>query len=368
MTFLWPDLLWLLALVPVAVAGYLWVIRRGRRKAAAQADLAMMREATGPRRGWTRHLPPRCSRRRWPCCSSRWRDRPPWSPCRRSRRPMILAMDVSGSMRATDLEPNRLAASQDAARAFIAELPRSTRIGVVSFAGTAALVQPPTENRDDVLAAIERFQPQRGTAVGSGIVIALATLFPGAGIEIRSLESQRDGPRAPRAAPVANRGATASGRRAGQGQRRRAARSEPAAKAAPGSYASAVIVLLTDGQTNTGPDPMAAAKLAADRGVRVYTVGIGSARRGRDALRGHAMRVATRRGDAEVGVATDPRRVLPGRQRQRPAPDLPTLNSRFVFEKSQTEVTALFIAAAAALAVLSLAAAGLSMLWFNRIA
>ena len=365
MTFLWPTLLWLLALVPVAIAGYVWMIRRGRRKAAAQADLAMMREATGPRRGWTRHLPPALFAAALALLITALARPVAVVTLPSQYETVILAMDVSGSMRATDLEPNRLAASQAAARAFIAEQPRSTRIGVVSFAGTAALVQPPTENRDDVLAAIERFQPQRGTAVGSGIVIALATLFPGEGIEIRSLESQRDGPRAPRAAPGGE--PRRDGKRGGapdKGNDGARPDPEPAAKAAPGSYASAVIVLLTDGQTNTGPDPMAAAKLAADRGVRVYTVGIGSARGDVVRSEGMQMRVGldeetlksvsrlTHGEYFKAGSASDLRQIYS------------TLNSRFVFEKRQTEVTALFIAAAAALAVLS---AMLSLAWFNRV-
>ena len=93
-------------------------------------------------------------------------------------------MDVSGSMRATDVEPNRLVAAQDAAKAFVADLPRGRRVGVVSFAGTAAVVQPPTRNREDIVAAIDRFQLQRGTAIGSGIILSLATIFPDAGIDV----------------------------------------------------------------------------------------------------------------------------------------------------------------------------------------
>src|SRR4030095_3181065 len=108
----------------------------------------------------------------------------------------ILAMDVSGSMRAADVQPNRLVASQNAAKSFVAELPRDVRVGVVAFAGTASLVQQPTHNREDVYAAIDRFQLQRGTAIGSGIVIALATIFPEAGIDLSQVTGQRNMPRA----------------------------------------------------------------------------------------------------------------------------------------------------------------------------
>ena len=99
---------------------------------------------------------------------------------------VVLAMDVSRSMRAEDVKPTRIAAAQEAARTFVAAQPRDTRIGIVAFAATASLVQPPTQNREDLLAAIDRFQLQRGTAVGSGIVVSLATLFPDAGIDINA--------------------------------------------------------------------------------------------------------------------------------------------------------------------------------------
>jgi Ca-activated chloride channel family protein len=91
---------------------------------------------------------------------------------------VILAMDVSGSMRATDVKPSRIVAAQEAARAFVAEQPKTTQIGIVSFAATASLVQSPTHSREDLLGAIDRFSLQRGTAVGSGILVSLKTIFP----------------------------------------------------------------------------------------------------------------------------------------------------------------------------------------------
>jgi hypothetical protein len=111
-----------------------------------------------------------------------------------AERTIMLAMDVSGSMRAEDVKPNRLVASQEAAKTFVNNLPREVRVGVVSFAGTAAVVQAPTTSRDDVIAAIDRFQLQRGTATGSGIILSLATLFPDAGIEIQHVTGQRNFP------------------------------------------------------------------------------------------------------------------------------------------------------------------------------
>lgn len=187
---------------------------------------------------------------------------------------VMLAMDVSGSMRATDVLPNRFEAMQVAAKSFIAELPQTTRVGIVSFAGTAALVQPPTKSREDLVAAIERFQMQRGTAIGSGIIISLATLFPNDGLEVSAQNAY--GRSAWRSAPLNPT-------------------PEPEKKefkpVPPGSNNSAVIILLTDGQRTTGPDSLEAAKMAADCGIRIYTVGIGTASGETIGYEGWSMRV-----------------------------------------------------------------------------
>ena len=255
---------------------------------------------------------------------------------------IILAMDVSGSMRAADVQPSRLVASQEAAKAFVAELPRHVRIGVVSFAGTAAVVQAPTQSREDVVAAIDRFQLQRGTAIGSGIVLSLATLFPDAGIDLSQITGQRLMP-----APL--------------GEKQDAPKFKPVE---PGSYNTGAIILLTDGQRTTGPDPLDAAKMAAERGVRVYTVGIGTTQGEIIGFEGWSMRVRldeetlkniallTRAEYFFAGTAADLRKVYEG------------LSSKLVVEKKETEITALFAAIGALLAVI---AASLSVWWFGRV-
>ena len=134
-------------------------------------------------------------------------------------------------------------------------------------------MQPPTQNREDILAAIDRFQLQRGTAIGSGIIVSLATIFPEAGIDVSSLIYGRD---APRGVPL--------------DQARKA--EKPAFKPVPpGSYTSAAIILLTDGQRTTGPSTIEAAQMAADRGVRVFTVGIGTTTGETIGFEGWSMRV-----------------------------------------------------------------------------
>jgi Ca-activated chloride channel family protein len=190
---------------------------------------------------------------------------------------IILAMDASGSMRATDVKPNRLAAAQDAARAFIADQPGGVRIGVVSIAAAAALVQSPTDNREEVLQAISRLQLQPGSALGSGVVIALATLLPHSGLDVDQIVagSKFALPRDPQLQSEI----------------------ENFKPVPPGSDPSVAIVLLSDGQSNFGPNLEAAGKLAAERGVRVFTVGLGTPEGAVLSVEGWSMRV---RLDAEA--------------------------------------------------------------------
>ena len=259
---------------------------------------------------------------------------------------VILAMDVSGSMRATDVQPNRLVAAQTAAKAFLQELPRSVKVGIVAFAGSAQVAQQPTLNREDLVSAIDRFQLQRATATGNAIVISLATIFPKAGIELQQLSFDR--------------------MRGGMGRSLDQAgpKQDEFVPVPPGSYRSAAIIMLTDGQRTTGVDPLEAAKMAADRGVKVYTVGIGTVDGETIGFEGWSMRV---RLDEETlkaiahktaaeyyyaGTAHDLKKVYQ------------SLSSRLTLEKKETEVSALFALAGAVLALL---AGGLSMLWFNRI-
>ena len=346
MTFLWPGMLWLLLAVPALVALYILLLRRKKKAALRYASLNIVKEALGAGQRFRRHVPPLLfllALATMLVAVAR--------PAAIVRLPMqqqtiILAMDVSGSMRARDVEPNRLVAAQEAAKQFVADLPRGVRVGVVSFAGTAAVVQPPTHAREDIVAAIDRFQLQRGTAIGSGIILALATIFPDAGIDVSDSIYGRD---RRRSAPL---------------DPGRAPEKKDFTPVEPGSYPSAAIILLTDGQRTTGPDSLEAAKMAADRGVRIFTVGVGTpagevigfegwsfrARLDEDTLKAIADR--TRGEYFYAGTAVDLKKVYQG------------LNARLVFEKQETEITALFSAVAACLA---LVAALLSFLWFSRI-
>ena len=346
MRFLWPEMLWLLVAVPVLVAIYIFLLRRKKKAALRYASLTVVREAMGTGQRFRRHLPPLLFLLALATTIIAVARPAAIVTLPTQQQTIILAMDVSGSMRAKDVEPNRLVAAQEAAKSFMADLPRSVRVGVVSFAGTAAVVQPPTRNREDILAAIDRFQLQRGTAIGSGIILSLATIFPDAGIDVSDSIYGRN---APRSLPL---------------DLGRTSEKKEFTPVPPGSYPSAAIVLLTDGQRTTGPDSLEAAKMAADRGVRVFTVGVGTpngevigfegwsfrARLDEDTLK--AIANLTRGEYFHAGTAMDLKKIYQG------------LNARLALEKQQTEITALFSAAAGCLTLLS---ALLSLLWFNRI-
>jgi Ca-activated chloride channel homolog len=355
-TFIWPEFLWGLLLLPLLVLLY-WLLLRRRKQVALQlASLALVKQAIGGRAAWRQHVPPGLFLLAAALLLLALARPQAMVRLPSQQQTVILAMDVSGSMRATDVQPSRLEAMQAAARGFVEDQPAHTRIGIVAFAGTANLVQPPTRSREDVIAAIDRFQLQRGTATGSGLIVALDTLFPDAGYSVDALQAAQAGA-AGTAAPLGNLDRD-GGRRAREGQGR------DVKPVPPGSYNEAVIILLSDGQRTTGPDPLIAARIAADRGVRVYTVGVGTKEGGVIAFEGWSVHVKLDEDTLKTiatmtqgeyffaGTAVDLKKVYE------------TLNTRIVFETQQTEVTALV--SALALLVL-LVSAGLSLWWFHRV-
>ncbi len=349
MRFLWPDLLWLLLLVPALVGAYLWLLRRKKKAALRYASLALVREAMTPGGRFRRHVPPLLFLVAVTLLLIAIARPAAVVTLPTDHETIVLAIDVSGSMRANDIKPTRLEAAQAAARAFINEQPRNVDIGIVSFAGTAAVIQAPTQNRDDLLATIDRLQLQRATAVGSGLLVALKLIVPDVEFDLRFSDPRATGRDERRDLPLSGKGAPT--------------RTIPR-PAVPGSNASAAIILLTDGQTTTGPDPVEAARIAADNGVRVYTVGLGTAEGAVIGWEGWSMRVRideetlkmisgiTRGEYYRAGTAEDLEKVYRG------------MNARVVLQRKETEVTALFAAAAAVFAV---AAAGLSLAWFSRV-
>jgi Ca-activated chloride channel family protein len=346
MSFIWPDMLWLLVVVPVLITAYVLLLRRKRAQAVRYGNLGVIRAASAKARSFRRHVPPLLSLFALSILLLAI-ARPATEIVLPSQRgTVILAMDISGSMRADDISPSRLEAAREAARTFVNRQPRHVRVGIVAFAGTATLVQAPTLDRDEVLDAIGRFRTQMGTAVGSGILVSLSSVFeefqidvdipeiPGGGGFAPSTPSQESTPRLPDPVP-------------------------------PGSFDSAVIVLLTDGQTTQGPHPVHAAQIAADLGVRIYTVGLGTEEGAVLTFFGRSLRVQL----DEEALQTIADRTHGQYFRADSDTNLQeiyrALSLQLVMERERTEITALF----AGLAALLLAVAGLlSLLWFHRIA
>ena len=352
MRFLWPDVLWFLLLVPALIAAYVVMLRRRKNAAVRYASLTLVRDSIGAGQRIRRHVPPALVLVGLVAAIFA-AARPTATVTLPSQYMTIaLAIDVSRSMQATDVEPNRLSAAQEAAKSFINELPKNVRLGIVSFAGTAAVVQTPTESRDDMLSAIDRFQLQRATATGSGLLLALSMLFPDEAFDLEAAVFDSRFGAGPRPTPL--------GKSADAAKAAGAADKEPLK---PGSYTGGVVILLSDGRRTTGPDPLDIAKMAADRGVRVYTVGFGTRDGASIDFEGYSFYVRldeeTLKAIAKMtggeyfhaGTAADLHKVYE------------TLNARIALETRETEISALLVAGAAALLLL---AALLSLLWFYR--
>jgi Ca-activated chloride channel family protein len=350
MTFETPQALWLLLALPLLAALYVLVQRRRVKAAVRYASLDVVRAALGGGQRFRRHVPPLLLGVALGVLIVAVARPSAMITLPSEQRTIILAIDVSLSMRATDVEPTRLEAAREAAKAFIAQQPTDVRIGIVAFAGSASIVQKPTSDRHELVEAIDRLQLQLHTAIGSGIIVSLAALFPDDAAELEAANtSARPARDSPKSVPI---------------DRPRAEAKKEFKPVLPGSNHFGAIILLTDGRRTTGPDPIAAAKLAADRGIKVYTVGFGTAQGGvahadgmsiyvrfdEETLR--AIAQATAAEYFHAGSGADLKKVYE------------TLNARYVLERKETEITALFAAAAAALTVL---AAGLSLLWFGRV-
>lgn len=245
---------------------------------------------------------------------------------------VLLVFDVSGSMAADDMAPTRMEAAKAAARDFVAQIPATVQVGVVSFSEGGFATQAPTADQETILASIERLSIQRGTSLGIGIEAALNALAVGSSEAPLTLSTRRE---TPTPAPVA-----------------------------PGTYSSAMLVLFTDGENTQAPDPLEAAQLAADRGVRVHTVGVGSPEGATLEIDGFNVR--SRLDEAMLRQIAG----LTGGAYQRLAggDDLSalfdTLSTQLVVKPENTEITSLF--AGAGMLFLMLGAV-LSMVWLGRL-
>jgi Ca-activated chloride channel family protein len=286
------------------------------------------------------------------------------------RATVILTMDVSGSMRADDVAPSRIEAAQAAARAFVARQPASQRIGLVTFSESAAVAQAPTTEREAVLAAIGRLRTNRGTAIGRGILTSMDTILEEYGKPPLSPQSdmgfggQRgSGSRGQGGGAQRDPGVDSQG---GQGfGSRESFDLSTIPPAEPGeTYPSAIIVLLSDGQSNTGPDPIEVVDRIADRGVKIYTIGLGTPEGTVLHVFNRAMRV---RLDEET-LKRIAEKTNGTYFRAESETDLraiyENLGTRLVLETKKTEITAVFVALAGALLMV---AGAFSLAWFSRL-
>jgi Ca-activated chloride channel family protein len=245
MGFAWPFALLSLLVLPVLAGAYLWQIRRRRRRAVTYSSVALIRAAAPSRTAWRRHVPfvlMLCVLACLGIASAR--------PQIKTEVPVagsavILALDVSGSMCATDVDPNRLSAAQAAVRDFVKTQNSGTRIGLVVFSGFAQVAVAPTTERDELFSAIDSLTTGRGTTIGAAIlksVDAIAQIDRNVAPSDTAASPEPNGAPAPRT----------------------------------GSFAPEIVVLLTDGANTSGIEPAEAAKVAAARGVRVYPIGFGT--------------------------------------------------------------------------------------------
>lgn len=335
MTLIWPWMLFTLLSIPIWLFFYARAQGQRQQRLAQLGPLGVLHDRRGKALSWQRHLPMALfmvglglllfalARPHMPLSLPRIEGT------------LILAFDVSASMDATDLEPSRMEAAKAAALAFIDQQPSTVRIGVVSFSEGGLVVQPPTNEQIDLLDAINRLAPQSGTSLGQGILAGLNTIIS-ADSPLQAFDDD-----------TAEDSAT------------------PVPTALPsGSFDDAAIVLVTDGENMSDPDPIDAAERTADYGVRIHTVGLGTTAGTTIEIDGFT--VATQLNEVLLQEISD---ITNGTYYNAASSDDLTpiyddLARQLVIRPEKTEVTALF----AGLSVLCLlAGAGCSLLWFGRL-
>lgn len=244
MSLLWPGFLYLLLLIPLAIAVYLWILRRRRRFAVRYSSLSLVREAAAKQSWLRRHFPFMLFLLALTGLVLALARPVATVMIPSNKATVILAVDVSLSMCSTDIPPNRLAVAKDAALSFVRNNTSGRQVGLVAFAGFAELIQSPTNDIRALEDAISYLIPARRTAIGSAILRSLDAI---AEVDDRIAPSELNDSVIP---------------------------TNPSQ--APAEYSPHIIVLLTDGASNAGPLPMTAAQQAVERGVRVYTIGFGT--------------------------------------------------------------------------------------------
>lgn len=339
MSFIWPMMLLLWLLIPLGVVLYIRMQRRRQRLAADYASFGLGQPATGRRPGARRHIPIAVFLIGLAILIVALARPQMVVSLPRIEGTVILAFDVSGSMAADDMQPTRMEAAKAAARDFTEQQPPNVQIGVVSFSESGFSVQAPTDDPGPVLAAINRLTPQRGTSLAYGILTSLQAIQTAETGErprfYSNLTPTPEGEPAPTPTPVP-----------------------------PGTHTSSVIVLLTDGENNTSPDPFEAARTAADRGVRIHTIGIGSS--AGSLLHIEGLTIRSRLNEEllqQIAQITNGSYYQAATEQDLQA-IYHNLDPQLVIKPEKTEVTSLFTGAG----ILVLLLGGiLSLVWFSRL-
>lgn len=338
MSFQWPWMLILLLVIPILAGLYAWSQKRRRKYVLRYSSVSLVQQAVGKGPGLKRHVPAALYLLALTAMIIALARPSREIPVLQSTGTIILTVDVSGSMQAEDVNPNRLEATKDAIHAFVSRQPDGVKIGVVSFSNAGSLIAPPTTDKKQVLDAVDRLRPQEGTNMGSGLQVALDAIYAVRDTEVPS--PQAGGTRVP-PTPTPT-------------------------PAPPGSVdpINASIVLISDGQSTVGPDPQEFAEEAASQGIKIYTIGIGTPEgtvlmiRGRNVFTRLDETVLRSISDMTGGTyfnaqdRDDLKKVYDELDRQRSV------------ESKETEITFAFAGIAA---LITMAAGGLGLLWFNRL-
>ncbi|MDR3577857.1 MAG: VWA domain-containing protein [Anaerolineaceae bacterium] len=338
MTFMWPFVLWLLVLIPLLGVGYVLLQRRRSRMLASSGGAGLLQGMIGRGPGARRHIPIVFFLIGLAILIVGMARPQAVVNLPRVEGTVILAFDVSGSMAATDLKPTRMDAAKAAARLFVARQPLTVQIGVVGFSDSGFAEQAPTNDRQSVLDAINRLKPLRGTSVANGIIATLNTVA----------QASEEG------------GFPSSSNTIGGVQPTLTPSPTPVPK---GYISPVVVILLSDGENNETPDPMAAAQSAANQGIRIYTVGIGTA--AGTVLHINGFNVFTQLDEATLQQIAQ---ITGGTYfNAQSTQDLlkiyNNLDPQLIVKPEKTEVTALF---AGASILVMLIGGILSLLWFSR--
>jgi Ca-activated chloride channel family protein len=338
MSFQWPWMLILLLVIPLLAGLYVWSQKRRRKYVLRYSSVSLVQQAVGKGPGMKRHVPAALYLVALSAMIIALARPSREIPVLQNTGTIILTVDVSGSMQAEDVDPNRLEATKDAIHDFVERQPNGVKIGVVSFSNAGSLVAPPTTEKKQVLDAVDRLRPQEGTNMGSGLQVALDAIYAMRDTEVPSptTNSTRTPP-TPTPTP------------------------DPAGSVEP---INASIVLISDGQSTVGPDPEEFAAEAASQGIKIYTIGIGTPEGTVLSIRGR--NVFTRLDETVLRSISDETQgtYFNAQDRDDLKKVYDELDRERSVENKETEITFAFAGFAA---LITMAAGGLGLLWFNRL-